>query len=425
MAFLKFMSLLIFVIIFTVAKNCDSFSLAIRPNLPGPGLAPVSNEPVYRTPSYPPGPGPDPYGFYPSSPSYPVEPAASPAVGEPTSPLAPVVPGPGLFPDPYPPTSGFAPISSPLEPMWAPYPSHPKHRSKGIKAAYWPSFDDFPASSIDTSYFTHIYYAFILPEPATFKLNVTQLDLKKIPELIDTLCAKNLPIKILLSIGGGGNDPDVFSKMASTRETRATFINSTIEIARKYGFDGVDLDWEFPANDLDMSNLGLLFRQWRKALNHEARTSRNSRLLLTAAVYYASKFTTYAMESGLGFKPGYRPRCWSWVLPLYGRTWKLKDPNVNGIGAPALGVGPGAGILTFNQIVDFNTANSSTVRFDEEKVGYYSYAGDSWIGYDDVESVKRKVRFAKSRGLGGYFFWALGQDKDWTISRQASNSWRR
>ncbi|KAJ0029967.1 hypothetical protein Pint_12484 [Pistacia integerrima] len=418
-------------------------------------------------------PGPDPYGFYPSSPSYPVEPAASPAVGEPTSPLAPVVPGPGLLPDPYPPTSGFAPISSPLEPMWAPYPSPPKHRSKGIKAAYWPSFDDFPASSIDTSYFTHIYYAFILPEPATFKLNVTQLDLTKIPELIDTLRAKNLPIKILLSIGGGGNDPDVFSKMATTKETRATFINSTIEIARKYGFDGVDLDWEFPANDQDMSNLGLLFRQWRKALNHEARTSRNSRLLLTAAVYYASKFTTYGeprsypADAVKNYVDWVSPMCFdyhgswenftgiqaalydpnsnistsygigSWVqagvppemlvmgLPLYGRTWKLKDPNVNGIGAPALGVGPGAGILTFNQIVDFNTANSSTVRFDDEKVGYYSYAGDSWIGYDDVESVKRKVRFAKSRGLGGYFFWALGQDKDWTISRQASNSWRR
>ena len=26
-------------------------------------------------------------------------------------------------------------------------------------------------------------------------------------------------------------------------------------------------------------------------------------------------------------------------LPLYGRTWKLQDPEVNGIGAPAIGVG--------------------------------------------------------------------------------------
>lgn len=405
MASLKFMSL-VFVVMLTVPRNCDSLSLAMPPNylLPGPHeLVSVSNEPT-----------------------------------------------------------------SPPEPMLAPYPSPPKHRSKGIKGAYWPSFNNFPASSIDTSYFTHIYYAFLLPEPATFKLNVTQFDLAKMSELISVLRAQNLPIKILLSIGGGGNHPEVFSKMASSKETRATFINSTVEIARKYGFDGVDLDWEFPADDQDMANLGLLFRQWRKALNHEAGTSGNPRLLLTSAVYYASKFTTigehrsYPADAIKNYVDWVSPMCFnyhgswenftgmpaalydpsgnlsnsygigSWIqvgvppeklvmgLPLYGRTWRLKDPTVHGIGAPALGVGPGAGILTYSQIVDFNTVNCSTVKFDDETVAYYSYAGDSWIGYDDVKSVKRKVRFAKSRGLAGYFFWALGQDKNWTIARKGT-----
>ncbi|KAJ0090578.1 hypothetical protein Patl1_12560 [Pistacia atlantica] len=86
-------------------------------------------------------------------------------------------------------------------------------------------------------------------------------------------------------------------------------------------------------------------------------------------------------------------------------TWKLKDPNVYGIGAPALEVGPGAGILTFNQIVDFNTANSSTVKFDDETVGYYSYAEDSWVGYDDVESLQIHGdvdSFQKSTGFSSF-----------------------
>lgn len=41
-------------------------------------------------------------------------------------------------------------------------------------------------------------------------------------------------------------------------------------------------------------------------------------------------------------------------LPLYGRTWKLKDPNKNGISAAAVGVGPGTnGTMTYSGIVDY------------------------------------------------------------------------
>ncbi|GLT72601.1 hypothetical protein SLA2020_445200 [Shorea laevis] len=87
-----------------------------------------------------------------------------------------------------------------------------------------------------------------------------------------------------------------------------------------------------------------------------------------------------------------------------------------GIGAPALGVGPGGGLMDYQQILDFNDENNATVVFDGQTVSYYSYAGDSWIGYDDVQSVRLKIQFARSRQLGGYFFWALGKDKDWTIS---------
>ncbi|KAJ7966243.1 chitinase-3-like protein 1 [Quillaja saponaria] len=352
-----------------------------------------------------------------------------------------------------------------------PYPSS----LHGIQAAYWPSFNEISPSSIDTKYFTHILYAFLLPEIGTYKLDITPIDQTKISEFVDALRTRNPPVKTLLSIGGGGSDPAVFSNMASTKHTREIFINSTVEVARKFGFDGVDLDWEFPANDQDMSNLALLFKEWSIALHNEAKINRRSRLLLTAAVYYASKFTVYG---GLRSYPArainkymdwVSPMCFdyhgswenftgvnaalydpksnistnygirSWIqagvppeklvmgLPLYGRTWKLKDPNVNGIGAPAVGVGPGdgsSGTMDYYQILDFNNGTRATVVFDRLSVSYYSYVGDSWIGYDDVRSIQKKIRFARTWGLRGYFFWALGKDKDWTLSIQASNTWR-
>lgn len=105
-------------------------------------------------------------------------------------------------------------------------------------------------------------------------------------------------------------------------------------------------------------------------------------------------------------------------LPLYGRTWILQDPDTNGVGAPTLGPGLGGGILDYYQIIDFNTWNNATVKFGFQTVSYYSYIGEYWIGYDDVNSMRLKIRVARYWQLRGYFFWALGQDKDWTISRQ-------
>ncbi|KAK1276781.1 hypothetical protein QJS04_geneDACA003805 [Acorus gramineus] len=103
-------------------------------------------------------------------------------------------------------------------------------------------------------------------------------------------------------------------------------------------------------------------------------------------------------------------------LPAYGRSWKLKDAAEHGIGAPAVGVGPGDdGVLKYTEIEGLE---GWTEVYDMGTGSAYAYKGTGWVGYDDRRSVAQKVRYAEDEGLGGYFFWTVGQDLNWTLSRQ-------
>ena len=59
--------------------------------------------------------------------------------------------------------------------------------------------------------------------------------------------------------------------MASTAANRATFIASLMSFMRNYGFDGVDIDWEYPGADdrggtpADTQNYVLLCKEMKSA----------------------------------------------------------------------------------------------------------------------------------------------------------------
>ncbi|KAL8497718.1 hypothetical protein ACS0TY_021157 [Phlomoides rotata] len=345
-----------------------------------------------------------------------------------------------------------------------------------IKGAYYPSWaQDFPPSSIKTELFTHIYYAFLSPNNITFKFNIDQTQAPLLVNFTTTLHAKKPPVKTILSVGGATEGAVIFSRMASHVWSRSAFIHSSIQVARKFGFDGIDLDWEHPQDTKDMENFGVLIDEWRVEVQKEAATTNRPPLLLTAAVYYSAdtflsgpnraypsasvgknldwiNIMTYDYHgawdlSATGAQAAlFDPKSnistsyglGSWIragvpksklimgLPMYGRTWKLKDPSVYGIGAPAMDVGPGpdrTGVLTFAEVLKFNKDNKAEVVHDFETVSVYSVAGNYWVGYDDTVSVSGKIGYARSLGLGGYFFWAVTGDHKWKISKTASKSW--
>ena len=82
-------------------------------------------------------------------------------------------------------------------------------------------------------------------------------------------------VNTAFSIGGWQNDsPGIdpkFSKVASTPDGREKFADAAIEKCRKYGFDRIDIDWEYPSAS-DAENYALLLETLRNKLNENEDT---------------------------------------------------------------------------------------------------------------------------------------------------------
>ena len=109
--------------------------------------------------------------------------------------------------------------------------------------------------------------------------------------VISSLIQKNPHLKTLLAVGGWNheNGQGKFSPMVKTAATRKVFIDSSVKFLRKNGFDGFDLDWEYPAGrgnspPGDKQRFTMLCDELLAAFEDEAAQSGKERMLLTAAV---------------------------------------------------------------------------------------------------------------------------------------------
>ena len=92
--------------------------------------------------------------------------------------------------------------------------------------------------------------------------------------------AKNNNAKIFLSINDGSGDGKTnFRNMAATTSGRNNFIRDVMAKVRQYGFQGVDIDWEFPTtSDGTDATFSLLMKELSDSLHRDAK------YYLTAAI---------------------------------------------------------------------------------------------------------------------------------------------
>lgn len=93
----------------------------------------------------------------------------------------------------------------------------------------------------------------------------------------------NPSLKIHLAVGGASAGTWPFESLASSSINMYTFATNAASYLRAHGFDGLDLDWEFPGTSFKHAFTQLceiLFTQFHT----EAMMSGMPRLLLSAAV---------------------------------------------------------------------------------------------------------------------------------------------
>jgi chitinase len=151
-----------------------------------------------------------------------------------------------------------------------------------------------PPERIPAARLTHLNYAFAdIDARGEIVVGDPQLDTSG-PDNFARLrqLKKRYPhLKTLISVGGWAWSQR-YSDVALTPESRARFADSGVAFIRRHGFDGIDVDWEFPVaggmpenphRPQDKQNFTLLLRTMRDKLDAAGRQDRR-KYLLTAAV---------------------------------------------------------------------------------------------------------------------------------------------
>ncbi|MFA8451214.1 MAG: glycosyl hydrolase family 18 protein, partial [Bacteroidales bacterium] len=268
-------------------------------------------------------------------------------------------------------------------------------------------------------------------------------------------------VKILMSVGGWNHSPR-FPAIAADNTKRAKMVSSIIELIKKYKFDGVDMDWEYPGDPAqgggpaDKENFTKLITELHTALQNLKSQTGKTYMLTSCFGADVKKMENIEWAKVLPYLDMVNLMTYDFFgawdpianvcSPLYPPEYG--DPNfcvssafnniVNKFHVPLnklnLGVpfygralagvstlygnSPGqADKATFPEDLGQPTYYNILKRidqfeqhWDEKTQTPYLTKSDGFVSYDNPKSVGKKVQFAKDSGVAGVIIWEITND---------------
>lgn len=120
-------------------------------------------------------------------------------------------------------------------------------------AQYRPKPGSYTPDNLDAKLCTHVIYAFAKIdenyELKAFEWNDESTEWAVgMYQKVANKKKENPGLKVMLAVGGWNHGSMPFSNMVTDEKRRRNFIAKTIEFLKQNNFDGLDLDWEYPAH---------------------------------------------------------------------------------------------------------------------------------------------------------------------------------
>ncbi len=364
---------------------------------------------------------------------------------------------------------GSGPGDAPVLPAPTPTPA-----GQAIVGYYtgWSAYRGYTPQKVPVNRLTHLNYAFARIDPSTGKIALADPgnDLKNFAGF-RSLKQKNRCLKTLISVGGW-DDSTYFSDVASTAARREAFAQSCLDFILEHGFDGVDLDWEYPVSGgaagnvnrpQDKQNFTLLLRAIRDKLDAQGGKDGRSYYLTVAGGVGAGYLSKIEPRSAAGLvdyifvmaydlhgpwdgysdfnAPLYQPQESSpqYKNSVYDGVLSYLNSGVSPkklvLGMPFYGY-LYQGVGTQNNGLYSRFSSAKSISFDAVRSSYlgnpayivlrhgtaqvpYLFGNNAFITYEDSRSVGAKASLAKSLGLAGVGAWELSHDTSGTLLNSA------
>lgn len=273
------------------------------------------------------------------------------------------------------------------------------------------------------------------------------------------LKTSNSALSVMVSL-----QKDFTSILSAPKSQKQELARNITLYLTKYGFDGVDFDWEPLLNPTLQQKQGYmdLIQIVRQTLDKETHGHKQTSAALMPSISRSQRvYDVPALAKVLDFatamtydyhlyipdvdnntaynSPLYAARgerkdyCVAGTiqnylalgmpasklllgLPTYGRTYTLHNASNHGLHAPAIGKGcPGpvrglTGVYSYQDVCSVLSDSDAVRVWDNQSDVPYLHAGTKWASYEDTKSAAKKCQYVRKTELGGVGIWALHFD---------------